>query len=207
MEQKVNISDLKMDFFADKTVKAYNAALADAGSILGLGSVAAESSATAAALILKAIGKSASDAPEVKLAQERIGKLREYFIHLIDEENKAKAPLEKRLAAKADEAEIEGGYRTACAIIGDLMYSTIGIINELNTISDMICPCAAYLCSAAVFHARTAMESVRLLQAEYSVHMNEPVYARTTRREPEMAIEEASELFNGLIAKLEGMIK
>ena len=207
MEQRVNIADLKIERFADKTVAAFNASLADADSILGLGSVAAQSTATAAALIIKSIRKTASDAVELKEAEANLDKAREYFIHLVDEENKAKLPLEKRLAQNADDAEIEAGYRTACAIIGDLMYSTIDVLNVLDSISELLCPCTAYLCASAVFYAKTAMESIRLLQAEYSVHMNEPVYARTTRREPEIAIENSAELCAKLIAKFEGMIK
>ena len=51
------------------------------------------------------------------------------------------------------------------------------------------------------------MDTVRIQKAVYSTKMNEPVFARTTRREPEMAIENNAGLFNGLIAKFEGMIK
>lgn len=36
--------------------------------------------------------------------------------------------------------------------------------------------------------------------------MNEPVFAHTTKREPEIAIENNKELFDGLIARLESEI-
>ena len=45
------------------------------------------------------------------------------------------------------------------------------------------------------------------MKAYYSTKMNEEVFARTTRREPELAIEGSEELMNGLIAKFEAMIK
>ena len=80
-------------------------------------------------------------------------------------------------------------------------------VETLKTVADKICPCAAHFASAAVHFAKCAMDTVRIQKAVYSTKMNEPVFARTTRREPEMAIENNAGLFNGLIAKFEGMIK
>ena len=126
---------------------------------------------------------------------------------LLDEENKAKKPLDKRLAANAGDSEIEAAYRTACCIIDEVFYMSIRTVETLNSVADKICPCAAHFASAAVHFAKCAMDTVRIQKAVYSTKMNEPVFARTTRREPEMAIENNAGLFNGLIAKFEGMIK
>ena len=207
MAQKIDISDLKVEFFADKTVKNFTLSVADPESKLGLGNMAAEAAAHASALALRAVRKTASEDEAMKRAESDLETLRTYFVHLLDEENKARMPLEKRLAAGGPENEIEGGYRTACVIVDEILYSAIRMIEIVNEISDKVCPCTASLCAAAIYYAKLAMECVRLQLAVYSTKMNEEVYARTTRREPEIAIEGVSELANGLIKKFEDMIK
>ena len=203
MAEKINIEDLMLETYADKSVKAYNELIAKPDSLFGLGSAAAEAAASAAALALKAVRLSGSDAPEAAHAEKELETLRTYFLHLLDEENKAKKPLD----AHAGDSEIEAAYRTACCIIDEVFYMSIRTVETLNSVADKICPCAAHFASAAVHFAKCAMDTVRIQKAVYSTKMNEPVFARTTRREPEMAIENNAGLFNGLIAKFEGMIK
>ena len=207
MAEKINIEDLMLETYADKSLKAYSELVAKPDSLFGLGSAAAEAAANAAAMALKAVRLSGSDAPEAVHAEKELETLRTYFLHLLDEENKAKKPLDKRLAANAGDSEIEAAYRTACCIIDEVFYMSVRTVETLGSVADKICPCAALFASAAVHFAKCAMDSVRIQKAVYSTKMNEPVFARTTRREPEIAIESNAELFDGLIAKFEGMIK
>ena len=207
MAEKINIEDLMLETYADKSLKAYSELVAKPDSLFGLGSAAAEVAASAAAMALKAVRLSGSDAPEAVHAEKELETLRSYFLHLLDEENKAKKPLDKRLAANAGDSEIEAAYRTACCIIDEVFYMSVRTVETLGSVADKICPCAAHFASAAVHFAKCAMDSVRIQKAVYSTKMNEPVFARTTRREPEIAIESNAELFDGLIAKFEGMIK
>ncbi len=209
MAEKINIQDLMLETYADKSVKAYTELIANPESLFGLGAAAAEAAASAAAMALRALRLSGSDAAEAKRAQTELETLHTYFLHLLNEENKAKRPLEKRLSSdvEVDDAELEGAYRTACCIIDEVFYMSIRTVETLNDAADTICPCAAHFASAAVHFAKCAMDSVRIQKAVYSTKMNEEVFARTTRREPEIAIENNAELFNGLIAKFEGMIK
>lgn len=208
MAEKINIGDLMTDTYSDKTIKAYSAKIADTGSVFGLGSAAAESSVTASSLVLRALRLTASEDADMLHAEQDIEKLRVYFLHLIDEENKAKKPLEKLLKQPdADENELEGAYRTACCIIDEIFYMSIRIAETLEPIADKITPESAHFASAALHFAKCAMDTVRIQKAVYSTKMNEPVFAHTTRREPEIAIENNAELFNGLIAKFEAKIK
>lgn len=207
MAEKIDISELKQISFNNKSVKAYTAAMADPESKLGLGSAAAEAAAQAAALALKAVKKTASEDADLKKAEDGFAKLREYFVHLIDEENKAKLPLEKRLVTGAPENEIEAGYLTACMIVNEVLYSTTDLIGLLDSVADKLCPCTAHLCAGAMYFAKTAMECARLLLAFYSTKMKDEVGAHTTRREPEIAMEGISEKYNALLAKFEGLIK
>ena len=50
---------------------------------------------------------------------------------------------------------------------------------------------------------KCGMDAVRIQKAVYSRKMNEPVFAHTTKREPEIAIENNAELFDRLIKKFE----
>lgn len=205
MAEKIDISDLKQVSFSDKSVTLFTQALADPASKLGLGSAAALSAAQAAALALGAVRCCPSD--ELSKTDADLEKLMTYFIHLIDEENKAKLPLEKRLGKdNVPEEEIEAGYRTACIIVDEILYSSLALIDVLDAASDKLCGCVAAQCAASVYFAKNAMEGVRLQLAYYSTKMNEEVYAHTTRREPEIAIEGAKDKIDKLIAKFEAKI-
>lgn len=207
MSEKINIEDLKVETYADKSVKAYSELIANTGDVFGLGSAAAEAGASAAALALRAVRLSGSDSEKAAHAEKELETLRTYFLHMMDEENKAKKPLEKRIAAgETANEEIEAAYRTACCIIDEVFYMSIRIVENLNSVADEICPCAAHFASAAIHFAKCAMDTVRIQKAVYSGKMNEPVFARTTRREPEIAIENNAELFSGLIAKFESIL-
>lgn len=208
MAEKINIEDLMTETYSDKTIRAYSEKIADTGSVFGLGSAAAECSATAAALALRALRVTASNDADMLHAEQDLEKLRVYFLHLIDEENKAKKPLEKLLRQPdADESELEGAYRTACCIIDETFYMSIRIAETLEPIADRLSPESAHFASAALHFAKCAMDTVRIQKAVYSTKMNEPVFAHTTRREPEIAIENNAELFASLIAKFESEIK
>ncbi len=208
MAEKINIGDLMTETYSDKTIKAYSEKIADTGSVFGLGSAAAECSAVAASLALRALRVTASNDADMLHAEQDLEKLRVYFLHLIDEENKAKKPLEKLLRQPdADESELEGAYRTACCIIDETLYMSIRIAETLEPIADRLSPESAHFASAALHFAKCAMDTVRIQKAVYSTKMNEPVFAHTTRREPEIAIENNAGLFGSLIARLEAKIK
>ena len=118
MAEKINIEDLMVESYSDKTLKSYSGMIADPKSVFGLGSAAAASSMSAASMALRALRMTASEDADMLHAEQDMEKLRVYFLHLIDEENKAKKPLEKLLKKEnADDTELEAAYRTACCII------------------------------------------------------------------------------------------
>lgn len=204
MAEKINIEDLMVESYSDKTLKSYSGMIADPKSVFGLGSAAAASSMSAASMALRALRMTASEEADMLHAEQDMEKLRVYFLHLIDEENKAKKPLEKLLKKEnADDTELEAAYRTACCIIDEIFYMSIRLVETLEPVADKICPCAAHFASAAVHFARCGMDAVRIQKAVYSRKMNEPVFAHTTKREPEIAIENNAELFDRLIKKFE----
>ena len=208
MAEKINIGDLVVESYADKTLKAYSGMMADPKNVFGLGSAAAGSSMCAASAALRALRITASEDADMLHAEQDMEKLRVYFLHLIDEENKAKKPLEKLLAQESpDEAELEAAYRTACCIIDEVFYMSIRVAETLEPVADKLSAEAVPFASAAVHFAMCGMDCVRIQKAVYSTKMNEPVFAHTTRREPEIAIENNRELFDSLIKKLEAKIK
>lgn len=207
MAERVNISDLKFESYSDKPLKVFSEMIADPDNKLGLGSMAAEAAGNAAALALFAVRKTASEDADMVKAEKDLETMRAYFVHLIDEENKAKAPLEKRLKNNAPEDEVEAGVRTACAIVDEVIYSTINVIEILNAVSDKICPCVSHIAAASLFAARNAMDTARVQLAWRSTQMMEEVYARTTRREPEIATEGINPTIEKLLNKFEANIK
>ena len=207
MAEKINIADLKVDCFADKTVKRYTEAIADADSKLRLGSIAAVTAAEAAAMAMKAIRLTASGDEAMKKAEADLETLRGYFVHIIDEENKARKPLEKRIDENASEKELEGGYLTACMMIDEVLYSSIQMMELLDRIADKIAPTAAVYAAAAVRYARTAMDSVRLVHAVYGARIVDEVSSHTVIREPEIAMDGNAEFADTLMKKFESVIK
>ena len=207
MAEKINISDLKFESYTDKTLKVFSEMVADPENKLGLGSMAAEAAVNAAALALSAVKKTASEDEAMKSAASDLETLRGYFVHLIDEENKAKAPLEKRLENNGPDEEIEAGVRTACSIVSEILYSTIKVVEILDSVSDKLCPCTAHTAAAALVFAQSALDTARLQLAWRSTQLNEEVYARTTRREPEIAIEGIQPTIDALLKKFEANIK
>ena len=207
MAEKINIADLKIAYFGDKTVKHYIETIADADSTLRLGSIAAVTAGEAAAMALRAIRLTATEDEALKKAETDCETLRDYFVKIIDEDTKARKPLEKRLAAGASEKEIESGYLTACIMIDELMYSSIQMMELLDRIADKIAPTAAVYAAAAVRYARTAMDSVRLVHAVYGARIVDEVSSHTVIREPEIAMDGNAEFADTLMKKFESVIK
>lgn len=56
MAEKINIEDLMVESYSDKTLKSYSGMIADPKSVFGLGSAAATSSMCAASMALRACG-------------------------------------------------------------------------------------------------------------------------------------------------------
>lgn len=207
MAEKIDVTRLKAVLFSEKPVSVCNKALSEKDAEYGLGSAAAEAAANATALALLAVNCSDLSDPALAKAAADLETLRTYFLRLIDEEVKCKEPLEKRLGSGAPAAEIEGGYRTACVIIDEVLYSSVMMLEQLDRVADKISPEGAPAAAAAVYYVKTAMHSVRLLKAYYSTKMNEEVFARTTRREPELAIEQNEAFLNGLAEKFEALLR
>ena len=207
MAEKINIGDLKFESYADKPLKVFSEMTANPNNELGMGSMAAEAAANAAALALRAVSKTGSEDEAMSTAAKDLETLRGYFVHLMDEENKAKAPLEKRQKNNAPDEEIEAGVRTACAIVSEILYSAIRVVEILDSVADKLCPCTAHIAASALLFVRTALDTARVQLAWRSTQMNEEVYARTTRREPEIAIEGIMPTLDALQAKFEGNIK
>lgn len=208
MAEKINIGDLKIETYADKPLKTFSLMQADEKNVCGLGSAAAACSASAAALALRALRLTTSDDAEIQRAERDMETLRSYFVHLTDEENKAKKPLEKLLRQEnPDDSELEAAYRTACCVIDEVFYMSVRIAETLSPVAELIGAKGAPFASAALHLAECSMDVVRVQKAAYSTKMNEPVFARTTRREPEIAIENNAGLFSGLIKAFEDKIK
>ena len=207
MAEKINIADLKIAYFGDKTVKHYIETIADADSTLRLGSIAAVTAGEAAAMALRAIRLTGTEDAALKKAEADCETLRDYFVKIIDEDTKARKPLEKRLAGDASEKEIESGYLTACIMIDELLYSSIQMMEVLDRVADKIAPDAAVYAAAAVRYARTAMDSVRLVHAVYGARIVDPVCSHTVIREPEIAMDGNAEFADAVMKKFESVIK
>ena len=206
MAEKINISNLKFDTYMNRSVMDFSVALGDKVSTLRAGGASSAIGAIAAASAQKAVRMSAGDDPAMNKVSNDLETLRKYLIFLIDEEIKAKDPLLKRLGTDIPAEELEAAWRTACTIIDEQLYTIAKIVEVVEPVADKICPCAVAEACAAMFYAKAAMNSIRVQMAEYSTHMIEEVYAHTTRREPEIAVEQYTPVIDKIVKTLEAKL-
>jgi len=213
MAEKISIGDIKstlnekMTPFVKSTVEDYAAELSSAQSKLGAGSTSALVGALAASSALYALNKTGFEDAELKATADKLEELKKYFLFMIDEEIKARMPLDKRLAdGDAPAHELDAAWRTACCIVSEQLYTLAKLVELIGRVADRLCPCAAADAAIAVIYAKTAMESARVQLKAISAHIIDPVYSRTTLREPEICIEENAKLFADVLARLEGRI-
>ena len=165
--------------FGAMPVKDYVAAVADPDGLPQAGSVGAVVSALAAAMGSLAVRALRSDDASLQKTAEELRQMTDYMVFQIDEELRAREPLDRRRAE-------ENITRT-------------DLDSALRVASDDLTACSAL---AAV---HLSMAAIRCMQAEllsYAKIMDDDVFGYTIVREAELNLADHQELVDGLVEEL-----
>lgn len=207
MQKAIDVNDLKIDLYSDKSLREFSAIAAQPDGRMWLSNISASVAAESAALAVKAIRKSGLDDDALKDAEHFIEVLRKFFLKTIDQELQSRAEWDKEVEQHEKHAYIEGAVFAACSEIDEVLYGMIKLIDMLDGVSDKLIPEACADAAAAVTLGRSAMECVKLQRYHYSTLISGEVNVLAMRREPELAIEESSGRFDALYKKLQEKIK
>lgn len=206
MEKAIDVSTLKISLYSEKSVREYNQILADPEGKMWLSNESALIAANAMALALKAIRKSKCEDEDIKAAASFLEVLRNFFLKVIDQELQSRSAWEEEINKNGrTQARIDGCTFAACSEIDEVLYGLIKAMETLEPVADKILPAAAADAAAAVLLTKTAMDAVKLQRYYYSNAISGDVQALAMRREPEMAIENSTELIDGLYTKFVNM--
>ena len=193
-----------IDIFKEKKAEDFTAALASPKSKAGSGSAAAYMAAMGNALIERvAISGLAKDEGNERLDYivRNAEILRSYMVHLIDEDIKAKGPI-NRARKEGGAREIEASIQTATCIEAEIVNMAKPSLEFINELCDL-CPeeDKHFLTEAAEF----IMASCRAAQSvifSYAALSSDDTYRYVTKRENEIFLAEREALLAGIASKL-----
>ena len=196
---------LKIEIYRKKDAEDFTRSLADPASRLDTGGAAAACAALAASLLSRAAALTAEEGVsgerlDYMLRNAEI--LRGYMVRLIDEDVKCRGPL-RRAIKEGDPQKIEAGRETAaaiCAEIVGMMLKDLELALELAGLA--VSDAKHYLRESGLL----ALGAVRTAMS-YILHMSafstDETYRFVTRRENEITLSQAEELFAALEKELE----
>ncbi|MBR1456405.1 MAG: cyclodeaminase/cyclohydrolase family protein [Oscillospiraceae bacterium] len=195
---------IKVEIYKNKNAEEFTTSLADAGSRLDTGGGAAMCAAVAASFLARAAALTAAGSAESEQLDYIVRNaeiLRKYMVHLIDEDVRSRGPL-RRAILEGDAQKIDAAGQSAVSIseeIVNMMGKCLDLLSEL-----------ADLCVEGAKHyvlegAEIAMAAIRA-SMRYILHMSsgsmDETYRYITRRENEITLEQSTEVYEAILAKL-----
>ena len=199
---------ITIDIFRNKSAEDFTKALADPEGKLETGSAAASVASVAAALLLRVASmtqQTMSEDEQVRYIVKNAETLRDYMVHLIDEDVKCRAPLHKALA-EGKPREIEAARQPAVAICSEIVNMMCHCLDFLHELMD-ICPIGAlhYLGESAQL-AMAAINSARLYIVDMGDKSTDETYRFVTRRENDITLEQYAPITEEILNKVEAGI-
>lgn len=197
-------SSIKLEKFCDKSLVDYTEQVASAEGKPFVGSVCALVSALAASLGSLAVSLADGEAAErVKTAAEELRQMRGYMLGTVDDDTRARAPL-NRWKQKAEESEhLESSARVACGIPSEMVFVMCRNVELLDQIAD-VCDAQGAVCVITAVHLSLAV--IYSMQAEIRAltkYMQDEVFVRTIIREAEMHLEQHQPMADALLEKMQ----
>ena len=192
-----------VEIYKTKITDELTKLIADPDSRLETGSGAAIAASIAAALLCR-VSAAAIAAGALSERTEYIARnaeiVRNYMVHLIDEDVKCRGPL-RRALKEGKQQEIEAAMRPAVSICEEIINMMMKCLDMLLEIME-VCPagCRHY----AVSGADMAMGAVKAAM-RYVLHMSEKsseeTYRFVTRRENELTLAQCEAVYGQILSK------
>lgn len=197
-------TSIKLEKYSEKTLQEYAEQVASAEDKPFVGSVAALVSALAASLGSLAVSLAGSEAEErVKTAAEELRQMRGYMLGTVDDDIKARAPLNRWKQKPEEKEHLESSARVACGIPSEMVFVMCRNIELLDQIAD-VCDAQGAVCVITAVHLSLAI--VYSMQAEIRAltkYMQDEVFVRTIIREAEMHLEQHQPMADALLEKMQ----
>ena len=192
---------LVIEIYKKKEPEEFTKILADPNSRLEVGSAAALTAASAAALLKRAAGIVSGEQPDnerVAYILKNAEIIRGYMVCLIDEDVKCRGPLRKA-QKEGDEDKIEACIQSAVCIAAEIVNMCGHIVSFLNELAEL-CPKNAlhYLAESAQL-AVGAAESCKEYILNLAGTSKDETYRFVTARENELTFEELHKNFDTLL--------
>ncbi len=199
---------LVIEIFKNKNAEEFTKAISCPESKAEVGSAAAYSAALAAALCTRAAAVTKTEAQEnerVDYILRNADKLREYMVHLIDEDVKSRGPLAKALK-EGDARHIEAARQPAACIANEII-NMMGQCLEFMDELAAICPAeAVQLLGEGAELAMASVRACRIYLVAMADKCSDETYRFVTRRENELSLAHCTEVYNSISEKTEAAI-
>lgn len=193
-----------IEIYKKKSAEELAMILSEADSRLETGSAAAITAASAAALLLRAAAITMAESPEnekVQYIHKNAGILRDYMVHLIDEDVRCRAPL-KRAMKEGGEREIEAARHPAAAICGEIINMMSKCIELCRELSELCPKNALHYIGESAALAVSAMKCARFYAVDMAGKCSDDTYKFIVRRENEITAAEYEPMANALEEKI-----
>lgn len=200
-------TSVKLEKYSGKTLPEYAELVASAEGKPFVGSVCALVSALAAALGSLAVSLAGSEAEErVKTAAEELRQMRGYMLGTVDDDVKARAPLNRWKQKPEEKTHLESAARVAGGIPSEMVFVMCRNIELLDQIAD-VCDAESAVCIITAVHLSLAV--IYSMQAEVRAltkYMSDEIFVRTVIREAEMHLEQHQPMAEALLAKMQSKL-
>ena len=178
--------------------------LSSADSRLEVGSAAAMTAASAAALAGR-VASVCENNERIEYLKRNIEIIRSYMIHLIDEDVKSRGPL--RQALKEGEAyKIEAAIEPAVCIPAEIVNMTVQLTDFISELAELCPKESMHRLGEAVRLAVGAAESCRIYIMDMASRSSDETYRFVTRRENELTFEALHRAVENIMEKVEAAI-
>ena len=196
-----NEKKITIEIFRKKEPEELTKSFADPESRCDVGSAAAMTAASAAALLARAAAKCPAEgerAERVAYIVRNAEILRSYMIHLIDEDVKSRGPL-RRALKEGGEREIEAARQPAVAIADEIV-NMMGKLLELGAELKPLAPAEArYLIASAAELGMGAAKCCIPYILDMGSYSSDETYRYILHRENEMTMEQFKPLYEAIV--------
>ena len=188
---------ISIDIFRNKDSEEFTSALEKTDSKLYPGSAAAQCAASAAAVANRAavLVSEVNSSDEIDYIIRNTEILRNYMVHLIDEDIKCKGPM-RRALKEGGENEIEAARHPACAICGEIINMMVHLFDFLSALKPFASgECLVFIRQSAYF-AYCAMCVAREYVLDLASSSADETFRFVTVRENEITFENCEKIFS-----------
>ena len=196
-ELKISIDALK-----NRTIENFVKDFASVESKMETGSCSAAVASISAAVLERAAavseGKS-SNAERLEYIHRNAGIMRDYMIHLVDEDTKCRAPI-IRAFKEGGQNEIDACLQSACAINAEIINMMLQNMQLAKELKGICCEESLHYIREAAEFALSAIRACRIWILDMIKVSSDETYSFVTNRENEVYLQQAVDLYEEIVS-------